>query len=151
MKPLFQESQINKLKDIIDEVLNLDNSHASILAVISDIETSLKQNDKRKETKILLYFSFIIVLVLSVILIYVTTATWPFVFIIISIGGYAYYKVHEIHLIIELLNKKRKIDPSNPSYKIEYLKCAIDLKIGRKEMLALYLSVTISSIVMRKI
>ena len=59
-----------------------------------------------------------------------------------------YYRVHEKGLQLDVLQKQSLIDPQNPIPKMDYLISAIDLKIGRKDILKIYMSIMLSSTVM---
>ena len=147
MKPVFVEETITKLKSIIDsasgKVINNEFDH-----VTDEIEQSLKAYKDNNENKTLLYGTSALVILLSLILTYQTKSSWPLMFTILWFGGFMYYRVHERGLILNNIDKIQKVTPDNPLSKLAYLKSAIDLKVGRKEVLKVLFSVLISCAVM---
>lgn len=145
MKPVFFEETITKLKSIIDSVTSGSTDKIDINDVTDKIEKSLKDYKDNKENKVLLYGTSIVVVVLSLILTYSTKSSWPLMFMAIWFGGFMYYRVHERSLVLENLDKISKVRYEDPLSKIVFLKSIIDLKLGRKSVLKIFLSVLISS------
>lgn len=148
MKPVFQEETISKLKGMIDAVMQPDQGSSVIFETVDELETSLKNYQDDKENKIFLFGSAALVIVFAIILMYTHKASWPLMFIVVWMGGFMYYRVHEKGLNLEVLMKQSLITPKNPIPKMDYLISGIDLKIGRKEVLKGYLSIMLSSTVM---
>ena len=148
MKPVFQEDHISKLKSIIDNVMNPGREDHDVSDLVDEIETSLKSQNDNKENKIFLYGASGLVIIFALILMYTTKASWPLMFIVVWLGGLMYYRVHEKSLITTNLQLKSLISPTDSVPKIDYLLSAIDLKIGRKEVLKYFLSIMLSSTVM---
>lgn len=148
MKPVFIESTIAKLKQIIESTSSDFSDKIQVDEITDEIEKSLKAYKDNEENKILLYGTSIIVLALSLFLTYKTRSSWPLMFIVIWFGGFMYYRVHERGLVMDNIHKISKVSPDDPLSKIIYLKSAIDLKVGRKNVLKVFLSVLISSSVM---
>lgn len=116
--------------------------------VIQEIENGLKTYKDNQENKILFYGTSALVIALSLILTYTTKASWPLMFLIIWLGGFLYYRVHEKSLVIDNLQKSSLVKHDQPLTSISFLKSAIDLKTGRKSVLKIFLSILISSSVM---
>ncbi len=148
MKPVFEEGAISKLKRIIDSVMNIENPNDSIVEVIDSIESSIKSYQDEKENQILLFGTAALVVILSLVLMYTNKASWPLMFIIVWVGAFMFYRVHEKGLVIDSLNKQSQIDPHNPIPKMHYLESQINLKLGRKDVLKWYMSILLSSAVM---
>lgn len=148
MKPVFIESTIGKLKKIIESTSSGSTDQVQIDEVTDEIEKSLKAYKDNQENRILYYGTSAIVVLLSLFLTYKTSASWPLMFLVIWFGGFMYYRVHERGLILDNIDKISKVQPDNPLSKIVYLKSAIDLKVGRKNVLKIFLSVLISASVM---
>ncbi len=148
MKPVYRENNIEKLKNIIDNVVGTKRDDAEIFNILNEIEHSVKEKNDKNENKILLILSTCLVIFLSITLSIITSTIWPLLFFILSIGLYLYYRIHEKWLIITSLEKKKELDSSIWSTKAEYLLSGVNLKIKRKKMLTLYLSFMFSSSVM---
>jgi len=148
VKPVFEEGAISKLKGIIDSVMNIENPNDSIVEVIDSIESSIKSYQDEKENQILLFGTAALVVILSLVLMYTNKASWPLMFIIVWVGAFMFYRVHEKGLVIDSLNKQSQIDPHNPIPKMHYLESQINLKLGRKDVLKWYMSILLSSAVM---
>ena len=148
MKPVFHPETISNLKEMIDAVMKPDHNTPNISETIDDIEKSLKLYNDNKENKIFLFGSAALVVIFALILMYTTKASWPLMFIVVWIGGFMYYRVHEKGLVLEVLQKQTLINPKSPIPKMDYLISGIDLKIGRKDVLKGYLSLMLSSAVM---
>lgn len=148
MKPVFIEETIVKLKKIIESTTSGNSDVVEVDLITDQIEKSLKEYKDNQENKILFYGTSVIVALLSLLLTYNTKMSWPLMFLVIWFGGFMYYRVHEKSLIIDNLRKLSLVNIDDPISKIVYLKSAIDLKIGRKNVLRIYLSVLISSAVM---
>lgn len=148
MKPVFHPETISNLKGMIDAVMQPDQNTLNIEETIDDIETSLKSYQDNKENKIFLFGSAALVVVFALILMYTTKASWPLMFIVVWIGGFMYYRVHEKGLALDVLQKQSLINAKNPIPKMDYLISGIDLKVGRKNVLKGYLSLMLSSAVM---
>lgn len=148
MKPVFIEETIVKLKNIIDSTSSGFADRVDIDAITKEIETSLKAYKDNKENKILFYGTSIVVVLLSLFLMYKTQSSWPLMFLVIWGGGFLYYRVHEKSLILDNLVKVSKVKHDDPLSTITYLKSAINLKVGRKNVLKIFLSILISSSVM---
>ena len=148
MKPVFQPETIAKLKGIIDAVMQPNQGTQDITDTIEEIEKSLKSYEDNKENKIFLFGSAALVVILALVLMFTTKASWPLMFIVVWIGGFMYYRVHEKGLELEVLQRQSLISPKTPIPKMDYLISGIDLKIGRKEVLKGYLSLMLSSAVM---
>ena len=148
MKPVFQPETISNLKGMIDAVMQPESGKANVSEVIDDIQKSLKEYQDNKENKIFLLGSAGLVVLFALILMFTTKASWPLMFIIVWVGGFMYYRVHEKGLQLDVLQKQSLIDPQNPIPKMDYLISAIDLKIGRKDILKIYMSIMLSSTVM---
>ena len=116
--------------------------------VIDQIENALKAYKDNDENKVLLYGTTFVVIALSLILTYTTKSSWPLMFLVIWFGGFMYYRVHEKSLVLNNLDKMSKLQYGYPLSNIAFLKSAIDLKVGRKSALKIFLSVLISSSVM---
>jgi hypothetical protein len=116
--------------------------------ITDDIERSLKAYKDNKENRILYYGTSVVVVLLSIILIYTTRSSWPIMFLVLWLAGFMYYRVHEKGLILDNLLKVSKVKPNDPLSNIAYLKSAIDLKVGRKNILKIFLSILISCSVM---
>lgn len=147
MKPVFIEETIVKLKKIIESSSGYSDN-VKVDEVTDEIEKSLKSYKDNKENKILFYGTSVIVVALSLILTFKTKSSWPLMFLVIWFGGFMYYRVHERSLILDNLQKISRVKPNDPLSNIVYLKSAIDLKVGRKNVLKIFLSVLISSSVM---
>lgn len=148
MKPLFQPETISKLKGMIDAVMQSDQGMTNISETIDDIEKALKSYQDNKENKVFLFGSAALVIVFAIILMYIAKASWPLMFVVVWVGGFMYYRVHEKGLELNTLEKKSLINQQSPIPKMDYLISGIDLKIGRKEMLKVYMSIMLSSTVM---
>lgn len=148
MKPVFQEETISKLKNIIDSTISGESNNNQIEEIIEQIEQALKAYQDNQENKILFYGTSAIVVLLSLILTYTTKTSWPLMFLIIWFGGFMYYRVHEKGLVLKNLHKSSLVKHDEPLTSISFLKSAIDLKVGRKSVLKIFLSVLISSSVM---
>lgn len=146
MKPVFKEEYISKLKSIIDSEQGIEEE--DIQNSIEELESSLKSKSDDKEISIFIYGSAAMVVAFALVLMYTTKASWPLMFIIVWIGGFMYYRVHDQSLVIDTLQKQRLIDPNNPIPKMDYLMSLIDLKTGLKDVLKIYLSIMLSSTVM---
>lgn len=148
MKPVFIEETINKLKDIIASASPGLASKLQIDDITDQIEKSLKAYKDNKENKILYNGTSALTIILSLVLMYTTRSSWPMMFLVLWFGGFMYYRVHERSLVLENLDKISKVDPTKPLTNIAYLKSAIDLKVGRKHVLKIFLAVLISCCVM---
>ena len=148
MKPVFQPETISNLKGMIDAVMQQGTGNTNVSEVIDDIEKSLKAYQDNKENKIFLFGSAALVVIFALILMFTAKASWPLMFIIVWIGGFMYYRVHEKGLELDVLQKQSLINPKSPLPKMEYLISGIDLKIGRKDILKIYMSIMLSSTVM---
>ena len=136
------------MKNIIESTTFGGSHTAAIDEVTNEIEQSLKAYKDNEENKILYYGTSAVVVILSLILTYVSGASWPLMFLVIWLGGFMYYRVHERGLVLNNIDKISKVKPGDPLSKIIYLKSAIDLKVGRKSVLKVFLSVLISASVM---
>jgi hypothetical protein len=116
--------------------------------IADQIENSLKAYKDNDENKVLFYGTSFLVVALSLILTFTTKSSWPLMFFVVWFGGYMYYRVHEKGLVLINLEKMSKVKYSQPLTKIKFLRSAIDLKVGRKSILKIFLSVLISSSVM---
>ena len=114
-------------------------------AIIDEIEKELKAYKDNKENKTFLYASSGLVILLSGALIYTTRSTWPLMFLVIWFGGFMYYRVHERSLVLTNLDYLSKVNYTNPLSRIHYLISAIDLKLGRKSVLKILLSIYFSA------
>ncbi len=148
MKPVFHPETISNLKEMIDAVMQQGSGNTNVSEVIDDIGKSLKSYQDNKENKIFLFGSAALVVIFALILLFTTKASWPLMFIIVWIGGFMYYRVHEKGLELEVLQKQSLINPKSPLAKMDYLISGIDLKIGRKDILKIYMSIMLSSTVM---
>ena len=148
MKPVYIEETIAKLRDIIDSVMKGSDPLKEVNRIAGEIEQSLKSYKDNKENKALFYGASILIVLLSAILIYKTRSSWPLMFVVIWLGGFLWYRVHERGLILDNIEKISKVKPEEPLSNLVYLKSAIDLKVGRKQVLKIFLSVMISSTVM---
>lgn len=148
MKPVFKEEYISKLKGIIEETQPGNAAAENINEIVNHLESSLGQSSDDQENTIFVYGSAALVIVFASILMYTTKASWPLMFIIVWIGAFMYYRVHEKGLTIDRLQKKALINPHNPIPKMDFLVSDIDLRIGRKDVLKGYLSLLLSSTVM---
>ncbi len=148
MKPVFIEETIDKLKKIIDSSTSGHTDRLQVDEITDEIEKSLKAYKDNKENKILFYGTSITTVLLSLFLTYKTQSSWPLMFLVIWFGGFMYYRVHERGLVLDNLHKISLVKPNDPLSKIVYLKSAIDLKVGRKNVLKIFLSVLISCCVM---
>ena len=148
MKPVFIEETITKLKKIIDSTTSGNMDRKKVDEITDEIEHSLKAYKDNEENKILYYGTSVVVVLLSLILTYKTSASWPLMFLVIWFGGFMYYRVHERGLILNNIDKISKVKPDDTLSNLAYLKSAIDLKVGRKNVLKIFLSVLISSSVM---
>jgi len=148
LKPVFIEETITKLKNIIDSSASGYTDRLQVDEVTDEIEKSLKAYKDNKENKILFYGTSIITVLLSLILTYKTQSSWPLMFMVLWFGGFMYYRVHEKSLVLDNLNKISLVKPNDPLSNIVYLKSAIDLKVGRKNVLKIFLSVLVSCAVM---
>lgn len=133
---------------MINAVMQQEGEHPNIPKVIDDIQKSLQDYQDNKENKTFLFGSAVLIVVFALILMYTTKASWPMMFIIVWIGGFMYYRVHEKGLYLDMLQKQSLINPKSPLPKMDYLISGIDLKIGRKEILKIYMSIMLSSTVM---
>jgi len=147
VKPVFQEEHITKLKSIIDNVTD-SYSESDSFAAVDGIEQSLEEIQDEKENSIFLYGAAALVVVLALVLMNNTQKSWPLMFVIVWIGAFMYYRVHDKSLSTERLLKKSHITPKTPVPKIDYLISDIDRRIGRKDVLKTYLSLVLSSAVM---
>jgi len=147
LKPVFIEETLSKLKSIIESTSGYTDK-VKIDEVTDEVERSLKAYKDNEENKILFYGTSILVVSLSLILTYTTSSSWPLMFLVIWFGGFMYYRVHERGLILDNIQKISLVKPDDPLSNISYLKSAIDLKVGRKEVLKVFLSVLISASVM---
>ena len=136
------------MKNIIDSTASGISNAVGIDEITDEIERSLKAYKDNQENRILYYGTSVVVVLLSIILTYVSGASWPLMFLVIWLGGFMYYRVHERSLILNNIDKISKVKPNDPLSKIIYLKSAIDLKVGRKSVLKVFLSVLISASVM---
>jgi len=148
LKPVFIEETIVKLKNIIDSTSSGYTDRVDIGAITEEIETSLKAYKDNEENKILFYGTSLVTVTLSLFLMYKTESSWPMMFLVIWLGGFLYYRVHEKSLVLDNLDKASKVKYDDSLSTIAYLKSAIDLKVGRKTVLKVFLSVLISSSVM---
>ncbi|MEM9544541.1 MAG: hypothetical protein AAGA77_01140 [Bacteroidota bacterium] len=148
MKPVFIEETITRLKKIIDSTTSGYTDRVEVDEITDEIEKSLKAYKDNQENRILYYGTSVIVVLLSLILTYSSGASWPLMFLVIWLGGFMYYRVHERGLILNNIDKINKVKPEDALSKIVYLKSAIDLKVGRKSVLKVFLSVLISASVM---
>ena len=148
MKPVFHPETIMNLKGMIDAVMQSDQGTTDISETIDDLEEALKSYHDNKENKIFLFGSGALVFIFALILMFTTKASWPLMFIIVWIGGFMYYRVHEKGLELNTLQMKSLINQQSPIPKMDYLISGIDLKVGRKEVLRGYLSLMLSSSVM---
>lgn len=148
MKPVFHPDTILNLKGMIDSVMQGGQDTINISDTIDDLEKSLKSYQDNKENKIFLFGSAALIIIFALILMYTTKASWPLMFIVVWIGGFMYYRVHEKGLELSTLQMKSLITQKSPIPKMEYLISGIDLKIGRKEALTVYMSIMLSSTVM---
>ena len=148
MKPVYIEETIAKLRDIIDSVMKGSDPLKEVNRIAGQIEQSLKSYKDNKENRALYYGASVLIVLLSIILIYKTRSSWPLMFVVIWLGGFLWYRVHERSLILDNIDKISKVKPEEPLSNLAYLKSAIDLKIGRKQILKVFLSVVISSSVM---
>ncbi|MDF1695736.1 MAG: hypothetical protein P1U56_07900 [Saprospiraceae bacterium] len=148
MKPVFIEETIAKLKNIIESTISGVDNQTQVDEVIDQIEKSLKGYKDNKENRILFYTASLLIVVLSLLLTYTTHASWPLMFLVIWFGGFMYYRVHEKSLVLNNLSKLGEVNYKNPLSSISYLKSAIDLKVGRKSVLKIFLSVMFSCTVM---
>ena len=114
MKPVFQPETISNLKGMIDAVMQPGSGKANVSEVIDDIQKSLKEYQDNKENKIFLLGSAGLVVLFALILMFTTKASWPLMFIIVWIGGFMYYRVHEKGLQLDVLQKQSLIDLQNP-------------------------------------
>ena len=133
---------------MIDAVMQSDQGMTNISETIDDIEKALKSYQDNKENKVFLFGSAALVIVFAIILMYIAKASWPLMFVVVWVGGFMYYRVHEKGLELNTLEKKSLINQQSPIPKMDYLISGIDLKIGRKEMLKVYMSIMLSSTVM---
>ncbi|MEE9440068.1 MAG: hypothetical protein V3V14_13765 [Saprospiraceae bacterium] len=140
MKPVFQEDNFKRLKRLIEEV-NPSNKEVNVQALVDDVETSLKAYQDNNENRLLLYGSSMLLVALAILLLVMSKASWPIMFLIVWLGAFMYYRVHEKGMINEYLSLKALITPSDPIPKINYLQSVIDLKLGRKSLLKVLLSV----------
>lgn len=148
MKPVFIESTIGKLKEIIASANSGVTDVVQVDEISDEIEKSLKAYKDNKENRALYYGTSVVVVLLSLILTYVTRSSWPLMFLVIWFGFFMYYRVHERGLILDNIDKISKVKPDDSLSKLTYLQSAIDLKVGRKEVLKVFLSVLISCSVM---
>ncbi len=148
MKPVFIEETITKLKKIIDSAASVNTDNIQFDDITDEIEKSLKEYKDNTENRILFYGTSVITVALSIILIYKTYSSWPLIFLVIWLGAFMYYRVHEKSLVLNNLHKISLVKHDDPLSKIIFLKSAIDLKVGRKNVLRIFLSVLISSSVM---
>jgi len=148
MNPVIKPSTIERLKTIIDSAGMHENNEGNAFSMVDEIEEELKGYDDNRENKIFLFGSSALILILAGVLIYVNKASWPLMFVFVWIGAFLYYRVTEKSLIIESLQKRSLISPSDPIPKMEYILSGIDLKIGRKTVLKGFLSLVLSSSVM---
>ena len=133
---------------MIDAVMHQGSRNTDITILIDDVEKSLKSYQDNKENKIFLFGSAALVVIFALVLMFTTKASWPLMFIIVWIGGFMYYRVHEKGLDLDVLQKQSLINPKSPLPKMDYLISGIDLKIGRKDILKIYMSIMLSSTVM---
>ncbi|MFT4537160.1 MAG: hypothetical protein ACJA1A_003644 [Saprospiraceae bacterium] len=148
MKPVFHPDTILNLKEMIDAVMHSGQDNTDISEIIDDVEKSLKSYQDNKENKIFLFGSAALVVIFALILLYTTKTSWPLIFIVVWIGGFMYYRVHEKGLELNTLQMKSLINQQSPIPKMDYLISGIDLKTGRKEALKIYMSIMLSSSVM---
>lgn|GEM_PF-3551005 len=148
MKPVFEEGAISKLKGIIDSVIQPEDSNDGIIEVLGNIESSLSAHQDEKENKLFLFGAAAIVVLLALILLYTNKASWPLMFIVVWVGAFMYYRVHEKGLVTDSLNKQSLVKANNPILKMAFLESEINLKLGRKDVLKWYLSILLSSAVM---
>jgi len=147
VKPVFQEEHISKLKAMIDRVSD-GYSVSDSYDAVDGIERSLDAINDEQENNIFLYGAAALVVILALVLMYTTQKSWPMMFVIVWIGAFMYYRVHDKGLSAERLYKKSLITPTTPVPKIDYLIADIDRRIGRKDVLKTYLSLVLSSAVM---
>jgi len=148
LKPVFIEETITKLKRIIESSISGNTDKIEVDEIINQIENALKAYKDNQENKILYYGTSVVVVVFSLILTYTTKTSWPLMFLVIWFGLFMYYRVHEKSLVLNNLDKISKVKNGDPLSKIVFLKSAIDLKVGRKSVLKIFLSILISSSVM---
>lgn len=148
MKPVFIEETITKLKRIIESSVTGHPNQIDVDEITDQIENSLKAYKDNAENKKLFYGTSAVVVLLSLLLTFTSKSSWPLMFLVIWFGLFSYYRVHEKSLVLNNLDKISKVKPDNPLSKIDFLKSAIDLKIGRKSVLKIFLSILISSSVM---
>jgi len=148
VKPVFEEGAISKLKGIIDSVIQPEDSNDGIIEVLGNIESSLSAHQDEKENKLFLFGAAAIVVLLALILLYTNKASWPLMFIVVWVGAFMYYRVHEKGLVTDSLNKQSLVKANNPILKMAFLESEINLKLGRKDVLKWYLSILLSSAVM---
>jgi hypothetical protein len=120
----------------------------AIEEITDQIENSLKAYKDNDENKVLFYGTSCVVVALSIILTFTTKSSWPLMFLVLWFSGFMYYRVHEKSLVNTNLAKMSLVKNDNPLSNITFLKSAIDLKVGRKSVLKIFLSVLISSSVM---
>ena len=148
MKPVFIEDTITKLKRIIESASPSKDQKDDIHEITDQIEKSLKDYKDNKENRTFLYSTSAVVVLLSIILTYSTKSTWPLMFLVIWFGLFSYYRVHERGLVLNNLEKIGKVKFGDILSKITFLKSALDLKIGRKSVLKIFLAILISCSVM---
>lgn len=148
MKPVIVENTIAKLKGIIDNAADDEMGEMKVEAVINDLEAEIIAFDDNKENVIFLYSAISLVVVLASVLIYKHGASWPLAFVVLSSGALLYYRVTERAQMTDNLIIKSHNPTASPLSKIDYLVGEIDLKIIRKEVLKIYLSIALSSAVM---
>lgn len=136
------------MKHIIESSISGNTDKIEVDKITDQIENSLKAYKDNQENRILYYGTSVAVIALSVLLIYTTKSSWPVMFLVIWFGLFMYYRVHEKSLVLNNLDKISKVDNADPLTKIVFLKSAIDLKVGRKSVLKIFLSVLISSAAM---
>jgi hypothetical protein len=148
LKPVFIEETIEKLKNIIETSKSDTPDKLEVDIIIDQIENSLKSYKDNNENKVLFYGASSLVIILTLILTFTTKLSWPLMFLVIWFGGFMYYRVHEKSLVLNNLDRMSKVENERPLSKIAFLKSAVDLKIGRKSALKIFLSIMISSSVM---
>ena len=148
MKPVFIEETILKLKSIIESSIYGDPDKIDVEEITDQVENSLKAYKDNDENKVLLYGASCVIIALSLILTFTTKSSWPLMFLVIWFGGFMYYRVNEKSLVQTNLIKMSAANHNNSLSRIAFLKSAIDLKVGRKSTLKIFLSVMISSSVM---
>lgn len=148
MKPVIVESTIAKLKGIIDSATGDEKGEMKVDEAINDLEAEIIAFDDNRENVIFLYGAISLVVVLASVLIYTHGASWPLGFVVLSSGALLYYQVTERAQVTDNLILKGRVSSVSPLTKIDYLVGEIDLKIARKKVLKIYLSIVLSSAVM---